>query len=58
MMSKENIRHAVWSIIIGAIVSGLLTLFQGLLQFLQANATDFIAGMSATLTYLFRTHRA
>jgi hypothetical protein len=56
-MTKEQIKHAIWSIVIGAIVSGLLALFQGLLQFMQAHASDFIGGASATVTYLFRTHR-
>jgi hypothetical protein len=56
-MTKEQLKHAGWSILVGAGVSFILALLQGVLAFMQAHAIDFIGGASATTTYLIRTYK-
>jgi hypothetical protein len=56
--SRENFRQAIMSIIIGASVAFLTTLFEGLADFLRANSESIVAGMSSTAYYLAKMYRA
>lgn len=55
--SARNFREALMSILIGAIVAFLATLFDGLADFLRANSEQIIAGMSSTAYYLAKMYR-
>lgn len=55
-MTKDQIKHALISLLVGALVSFILTLFQGILDFLKENAVDIIGGASATITYLVKNY--
>ncbi len=55
-MTKPDIKHAIFSLVIGLAVTFLMSLFQGLLDILKAHATDIIGGASATITYLMRNN--
>ena len=57
-MTKQDLKHALVSLVIGALIAFLSTLFQGLLDFLKANSAQIIGGASATVAYLIRTHHS
>ena len=53
-MNKENIKSVLMSILVGACVAFMTTLFQGLADFLQSNATEIASGAAATLYHITR----
>lgn len=59
-MSKykpENLKEVLIAILIGACVSFLTTLFDGLADFLRANGDAIMASMSSAAYYLAKQYR-
>lgn len=57
-MTKQDIKHALISLLIGAILTFLTTVFQGLVDFLKAHGSEIVGGAGATITYLVKTHKS
>ena len=57
-MTKEQLKHALVSILIGAACSVIISILQVLLDFMKAHAIDLISGASATIAYMSRTYKA
>ncbi len=55
---RENLRQALMSIVVGACVAFMATLFDGLADFLRSNSESIIAGMSTTAYYLAKMYHA
>ena len=56
-MTKENWKQVLISLLIGASVTFISTLFQGLLDILQQHANEIIGGGVSSLVYLTRVYR-
>lgn len=56
-MTKENIKTALVSIVIGACVAFFTTLFEGLADLLKQNSVEVMSGLSSTMVYLAKTYR-
>lgn len=57
-MTKEQIKQALISIVIGALTIALVDLLQGLLDFLKTWMIQGTGGVVASATYLARNFRA
>ena len=57
-MSRENIKQALISILIGAAVAFFTTLFEGLAEWLQQNAVSVVSGATTSVVYLLKRWRA
>lgn len=53
----NNLKEVLIAILIGACVSFLTALFEGLADFLRANSEQIIAGMSAFAYYVAKQYR-
>lgn len=58
MRKKNNLKQVLISILIGAVVSFLSTLFAGLAEALKAHSVEIIAGVSSAGVYLAKAYRA
>jgi len=56
-MTKDNWKQVLISLLIGASVAFISTLFQGLLDILQQHANEIIGGGVSSLVYLTRVYR-
>lgn len=57
-MSKDHIKQALLSILIGASVAFLTVLIEGLAEFIKSNGEHIVAGMVSTAYYLAKAYRA
>lgn len=57
-MTKEQLKQAVLSIVIGAVVALLSNLLDVLATFLKSHATEVASGASATAIYLAKAYKA
>lgn len=57
IIEKNNLKQVLISILIGAIVSFLSTLFAGLAEMLRSHSTEIVSGISATAIYLAKAYR-
>lgn len=56
-MTKEHIKQALLSILIGASVAFLTTLIEGLADFIRSNGEHIVAGIVSTAYYLAKAYR-
>ena len=56
-MTKEHLKQALVSIIIGASVAFLTVLIEGLADFVRSNGEHVMAGLVSTAYYLAKAYR-
>lgn len=56
-LNKDNVKQIIISILIGACVAFFSTLFDGLAEFMKANSTQIMSGVSATMYHMAKTYR-
>lgn len=56
-MSNYNLKQVLISILVGACVAFISTLFDGILEFMRTHGKDIVAGTIATATYLAKEYR-
>lgn len=54
-MTKEQMRQAIISILIGAVVAGLSALFEGAIALLKGHGNDIAGGIVASARYITNT---
>jgi hypothetical protein len=57
-MKKGNIKQVLISIVVGASVAFLSTLFEGLAAFLKSHSTEVFSGVSTTLVYITKAYKS
>ena len=56
-MTKDQLKQAVLSIVVGACVAFLTSLFTELAAFLKSHSTEIVSGSSATAVYLAKAYK-
>lgn len=51
-MTKQDLKHIIISIIVGASVAFFSSLFEGILVLLKSHGNDIIGGTVSSITYL------
>lgn len=54
---KDNLKQALLSILVGAAVTFLATLFEGLADFLKSHSKEIVSGVTATGIYLAKAYK-
>jgi len=57
-MKKDNWKQILISILVGAIVTFLSTLFEGLAEALKAHSTEILAAVTSAGIYLAKAYKA
>lgn len=55
-MTREDWKHIIISVLLGAFMAFISTLFEGLAQAFKAHAPQILDGAATTTAYLFQKH--
>lgn len=56
-MTKAQLKQAIISIIIGALVAFISTFFEGVLSFLKGHGSDTLGGITASVIYIAKNFK-
>ena len=56
-MTKDDLKHALISLVLGILITALTSLLTGLMGILQHWIADLAGGATATISYLQQTYK-